>query len=120
MQATGVQVPSAAPRRMDGRVAYGGGLLNRRGRAVLRWFESSSILQQAGVAQWQSTRLLSDGVGVRILSPAYQLGLPREAWEGWRNGKRSGLRPRGHIRPWEFDSPSREQTDKAFGPESLG
>jgi hypothetical protein len=37
----------ATPTRMDGRVAYGGGLLNRRGRAVLRWFESSSIPQQS-------------------------------------------------------------------------
>ncbi len=47
MQATGVQVPSAAPEatQVDGRVAYGGGLLNRRGHAVLRWFESSSTCQ---------------------------------------------------------------------------
>lgn len=49
----------------------------------------------AGVTQLAEWRLLSDPMGVRVLWPAYLPGLPREAWEEWRNGKRSGPRPRG-------------------------
>ena len=55
----------------------------------------------AGVTQLVERRLLSDPIGVRVLSPAPII--PR-----WRNGKRSGPRPRGPFRPWEFDSPSRD------------
>jgi hypothetical protein len=66
----------------------------------------------AGVTQLVERRLLSDPIGVRVLSPAPII--PR-----WRNGKRSGPRPRGPFRPWEFDSPSRDQhTD--LGPEVQG
>lgn len=44
----------------------------------------------AGVTQLVERRLLSDPIGVRVLSPAPII--PR-----WRNGKRSGPRPRGPL-----------------------
>jgi hypothetical protein len=46
--------PRPQRRGMDGREAYGGGLLNRRGHDVLRWFESSSILHQQSHPDRQS------------------------------------------------------------------
>jgi hypothetical protein len=49
---------------------------------------SISKVTRAGVTQLVERRLLSDPMGVRVLSPAPII--PR-----WRNGKRSGPRPRG-------------------------
>ena len=77
-------------------------------RAVAQSKDPSATTRpaHAGVAQRQSARLLSEEVGVRLLSPAPI----NQSRDGVTNGRRSGLRPRGLDRPWEFDSPSRDHT----------
>ena len=83
-------------------------------RLVAQSFFGDNTSGFAGVTQLVERRLLSDPIGVRVLSPAPII--PR-----WRNGKRSGPRPRGPFRPWEFDSPSRDHlTVSGAGPEVEG
>lgn len=120
--------------RMDGREAYGSGSLNRRGRPVLRWFESSSIPHHPGpaVEGYRVERLAKARRSRVRVTPCSSvkrsfgdntsgLDAPAPFIPRWRNGKRSGPRPRGRKGRGSSTLPlGTNFSRRAFGPESLG
>ena len=133
MQATGVRVPSAAPsRRMDGREAYGSGSLNRRGRQVLRWFESSSIPHQC-ISPGRQSRVIGRAPGasreVACSSHAFVAqSFPsattrpgsRRLSRGGVMANAAGSDPVALTGRGSSTLPLGTRPIKAFGPESLG